>query len=404
MTAVAPDTIKLDDVDAPPSLNLFMYRTSRNQGWAEVGLPTYDTNGSRVSNPPLALNLHYLLTAYGKSDFQAEILLGYAMHLLHERPVLDRAAMRLALDPSPLGPTILPPAFAALSASDLADQVDAVTITPEPMDTEELSRLWSAMQAHYRPSAPYHVSVVLIEARKPARNPLPVCRAGRSTRRPGATEASSSSRACCRRSRRSCASSRRTRSLLRAWARPSASRPPPRRDVRRRALRAPPPRHRARDRDRSRHRLDRRRRATAVRRPRRAAVACGRVHRQRLAGPAGRGRPARVERRRDPARTGAATAADDDYARRDDPARHRDARRAPAGPPGAGGPAHGRWRHRARRGPSGRNPRRSPSSSPRSRRETQWVRLTVDGVESLLVDRSAEPPTFDASQSVAVPA
>ena len=34
----------------------------------------------------------------------------------------------------------------------------------------------------------------------------------------------------------------------------------------------------------------------------------------------------------------------------------------------------------------------------------QWVRLTVDGVESLLVDRSAEPPAFDPSQSVAVPA
>ena len=35
-------------------------------------------------------------TAYGVDDFQAEILLGYAMHLLHERPVLDRAAIRRA--------------------------------------------------------------------------------------------------------------------------------------------------------------------------------------------------------------------------------------------------------------------------------------------------------------------
>src|SRR5215208_2416337 len=126
VTAVAPDTIKLDDPEAPPSLNLFLYRTSRNQGWAEVRLPAYDGNGTRVSNPPLALNLHYLLTAYARADFQAEILLGYGMHLLHERPVLDRAAMRLALEPSPLGPTILPPAFAALAAADLADQVEAV--------------------------------------------------------------------------------------------------------------------------------------------------------------------------------------------------------------------------------------------------------------------------------------
>ena len=34
----------------------------------------------------------------------------------------------------------------------------------------------------------------------------------------------------------------------------------------------------------------------------------------------------------------------------------------------------------------------------------QWVRLTVDGVESLLVDRAAEPPEFDATQSLTVPA
>ncbi len=71
-----------------------------------------------------------------------------------------------ALDPSPLGPSILPPAFQALAAADLADQVEAVTVTLEPMDTEEMSRLWSAIQAHYRPTAAYVVSVVLIEAQQ----------------------------------------------------------------------------------------------------------------------------------------------------------------------------------------------------------------------------------------------
>jgi hypothetical protein len=174
VTAVAPDTIKLDDPEAPPSLNLFLYRTTPNPGWREQALPAFDANGSRVSHPPLALNLHYLLTAYGNADFEAEILLGYAMHVLHERPVLDRAAIHRALDTSTLGASILPPAFSVLSASDLADQVEAVTVTPEPTDTEEMSRLWSAMQAHYRPTAAYVVSVVLIEARKPSRTALPV--------------------------------------------------------------------------------------------------------------------------------------------------------------------------------------------------------------------------------------
>jgi hypothetical protein len=178
ITAVAPDTIKLDEPEPTPSLNLFLYRTSRNQGWTEFGLPSFDGNGGRVSAPPLALNLHYLLTAYGNADFEAEILLGYAMHLLHERPVLDRAAIRRALQPGPLDSSILPPAFQALTASDLADQIEAVTITDEPMDSEEMSRLWSAMQAHYRPTASYVVSVVLIEGRKPTPTPLPVLTRG----------------------------------------------------------------------------------------------------------------------------------------------------------------------------------------------------------------------------------
>ena len=178
VTAVAPDRIDLEDSEATASLNLFLYRTSINQGWAEMGLPSFDGNGTALAHPPLALNLHYLLTAYGVADFEAEILLGYAMHLLHERPVLDRAAIRRALDPSPLDPSILPPAFQALTVSDLADQLEAVTITREPMDTEELSRLWSAIQSHYRPTAPYVVSVVLIEARKPSRTPLPVLSRG----------------------------------------------------------------------------------------------------------------------------------------------------------------------------------------------------------------------------------
>lgn len=178
VTAVAPDLIKLDDPNAGPSLNLFLHRVTPNQGWRNVGMPAYDGGGGRLANPPLALDLGFLVTAYGVSDFQAEILLGYAMSVLHEHPVLDRAAVRRALDPSPLGPSILPPAFQALAASDLADQVESVRVTWEPMDGEEMSRLWSAMQAHYRPTAAYVASVVLIEAERPVRHGLPVLSRG----------------------------------------------------------------------------------------------------------------------------------------------------------------------------------------------------------------------------------
>lgn len=178
VSALAPDRIDLDDANPPPRLNLFMHQASANAAWRNQVLPTRGAGGERAANTPLALDLHYLVTAYGFDDFQAEILLGYAMHLLHERPVLDRAAIRRALDPSPLDVSMLPPAFAALVASDLADQIEAIRITPAAMGADEMSKLWSAVQSHYRPSAAYQVSVVLIEGTKPVRSTLPVLSRG----------------------------------------------------------------------------------------------------------------------------------------------------------------------------------------------------------------------------------
>lgn len=177
VSALAPDRIDLED--PAPRLNLFLHQASRNAAWSNRELPTRSPAGERIANTPLALDLHYLVTAYGFADLHADILLGYAMHLLHERPVLDRAAIRRALDPSPLDVSMLPPAFAALAASDLADQIEALRITPVPMGTDEMGKLWSALQSHYRPSAAYQVSVVLIEGTRPARSPLPVLSRGR---------------------------------------------------------------------------------------------------------------------------------------------------------------------------------------------------------------------------------
>lgn len=178
VTAVAPDTIDLDNAEEPPRLNLFLHQVTRNNGWSNTGLPSRNGNGERLTNAPLALDLHYVLTAYGRADFQAEILLGYGMHLLHERSVLDRAAIRRALDPSPLDVSMLPPTFQALTASDLADQVELIKITPAMMGTDEMSKLWSAIQTHYRLSTAYNISVVLIEGTRPGRSPLPVLSRG----------------------------------------------------------------------------------------------------------------------------------------------------------------------------------------------------------------------------------
>lgn len=178
VTALAPDRLKTGE-EEETQLNLFLYHVTPNVGWRNVGLPSRDDRGQRLTNPPLAIDLFYLLTAYGKNDFDAEILLGYAMQLLHETPVLTRDAIRETLKPtSPVEGSILPPAVGALVASDLADQVELVKLTPQPMSTEEISKLWAAFQTNYRPSVAYRASVVLIESQLPARSPLPVLTRG----------------------------------------------------------------------------------------------------------------------------------------------------------------------------------------------------------------------------------
>jgi hypothetical protein len=180
VSVATPDQVLQLNGQESSQINLFLYLVSPNPGWRNAMLPSRDASGRhRLTNPPLALDLHYLLSVYSGDDLHSEILLGYAMQLLHERPVLTREMIRTALNPSPAVGAQLPPALRALSASGLEDQVEQVKITPQNLNTEEISKLWTATQSHFRPTAAYIASVVLIEAAQPARSLLPVLTRGR---------------------------------------------------------------------------------------------------------------------------------------------------------------------------------------------------------------------------------
>lgn len=179
VSVLPPDRVVPSNGTEASQLNLFLHQVSPNPGWRNEGLPAVDDSGrQRVGNPPLALNLHYLLSAYGSADLHSEILLGYAMQLLHENPTISRQSLRRALSPSPDVGAVLSPALRALADCGLADQIEQLRITPEYLNTEEMSKLWTATQSHYRPTAAYQVTVVLIEPSRPARAPLPVLTRG----------------------------------------------------------------------------------------------------------------------------------------------------------------------------------------------------------------------------------
>ena len=162
ITAVSPDLIEAGK-NEEPQLNLFMYYVDLNPALRNLDLPSYDAAGNRVGNPPLALDLHYLVSAYGSTQaaqLAAEILLGWAMKVFHDNPVVPPQTVQDAL--SALA-TQSSAEAKLVSASTLAGQIEHIRITPEALTTEEIYRLWPAFQASYRPSSAFRVSVVVIQ-------------------------------------------------------------------------------------------------------------------------------------------------------------------------------------------------------------------------------------------------
>jgi hypothetical protein len=164
VSAIAPDIVQSILGGGPnPKLqvNLFLHQVTPNAAWRNVGLASVAPDGStRLQNPPLALDLHYLLTAYASEDTQAEALLGFAVLMLHENPVLPRSQIKTVLNSLPLSN----PLAAVLATSGLADQIEMLKITPASLGREEMAWIWTALKADFRPTFAFDVSVVLIQS------------------------------------------------------------------------------------------------------------------------------------------------------------------------------------------------------------------------------------------------
>lgn len=172
ITAVSPDLITTGQ-NEQPRLNLFMYYVSLNPAMRNLDLPSSSAQGTRLSNPPLALDLHYLVTAYGSTQFDPEILLAWALSVFHETPVVASQTIQAALDA--LTQQQQPTTGASLiSHSTLAEQVEHIRITPEVLTAQEIWQLWTAFQAAYRPTTALQVSVVVIQDTQPFTSNLPV--------------------------------------------------------------------------------------------------------------------------------------------------------------------------------------------------------------------------------------
>lgn len=158
-TARPPD--RVGDAQFDMMVNLFLFQAAvegslRNQ-------PPFDFPPGDTGQPALPLVLHYLVTPYVKdgNDIEAHRMLGGAVRILHEHPWLTRSDLA-----------------AIAPYSNVSQQVDQIRITWQGIEEKDIYSLWSAFQTPYRLSAAFEVRVVLIDSRVGATTPLPVLTRG----------------------------------------------------------------------------------------------------------------------------------------------------------------------------------------------------------------------------------
>ena len=92
-----PFTSKDNDLHVEAArINLFLYRVTGSGALQNQEIPGRGAS-SAYGHPPLSLNLHYLVTGYGTTqlagvpmfeDSQAQLVLGSAMRVLHDVPII----------------------------------------------------------------------------------------------------------------------------------------------------------------------------------------------------------------------------------------------------------------------------------------------------------------------------
>lgn len=148
------------------TITVFLHQVTPNASRRNDDLPTRAPDGTLLRRPAAALDLHYLISAYGnEAELVGQRLIGCVVRTLHEFPVLPGELIEEAAQRP------------YLAGSDLAEAVQRVRFTPTRMDIDETSKLWGMLhQTPYSLSVAYQAALVLIEGREQPVVPRPVQR------------------------------------------------------------------------------------------------------------------------------------------------------------------------------------------------------------------------------------
>ncbi|WP_262505611.1 DUF4255 domain-containing protein [Streptomyces sp. TRM68367] len=144
------------DPPTEPTITVFLYQVTPNTSQRGNDLPTRAPDGTLVRRAAAALDLHYLISAYGEeAELVGQRLIGSVVRTLHEIPVLPKDIIEITGE------------RAHLAGSDLAEAAQRVRFTPTVMDIDETSKLWGMLhQTPYTLSVVYQAALVFIEGRE----------------------------------------------------------------------------------------------------------------------------------------------------------------------------------------------------------------------------------------------
>jgi hypothetical protein len=139
-----------------PTINVFLYQVTPNASMRHNDLPTRASDGTLLKRPAAAMDLNFLISAYGEeAELVGQRLIGCVVRTLHEIPVLPKDVIEEAAQRP------------YLAGSDLAESIQRVRFTPIQMDVDETSKLWGMLhQTPYTLSVCYQGSLVLVEGRE----------------------------------------------------------------------------------------------------------------------------------------------------------------------------------------------------------------------------------------------
>ncbi|WP_405909997.1 Pvc16 family protein [Streptomyces sp. NBC_00828] len=156
------------DPPTDPTITVFLYQVTPNTSQRNNDLATRAPDGTLLKRPAAALDLNFVISAYGEeTDLVGQRLIGTVVRTLHEIPVLPQDIIEQAGERP------------YLADSDLAEAAQRVRFVPTVMDIDETSKLWGMLnQTPYALSVTYQAALVLIEGRE---TPVPAKPVERST-------------------------------------------------------------------------------------------------------------------------------------------------------------------------------------------------------------------------------